>query len=391
MTHDAVMRMLRLLVVLIILPLDAAASDRELIVLPRPEGRHAAGYWRTTLVTPQLDALTSTPDDVRRLALEIWYPAANDGGGTRKPYATDFVAAGLAEAFPLPPGFASAIVTHALNDAAPADGRFPVVLFSHGLSWPVSLYQAFTEDLASRGYVVVGVNHQHGTTIDYEGGGHLGREAWPKIEDEAERQEMLASHLMVWQRDLRNVIDELARWTSGEAPHPVVSKMDLNRLGVAGHSYGGSAAAALSDPRVRAIGVMEAVVRNKAGHVQAAAPLLHLIGGYNRLELEGRSYRPSREAPVYQVVINGTGHAYFSDLIHIYRHYADDDWKQRHRYEVVPDRVIQIARDYLAAFFDQHLKGQPIHMLLEPRSYAARVEGPKQAGYPEVEISITVK
>ena len=104
-------------------------------------------------------------------------------------------------------------------------------------------------------------------------------------------------------------------------------------------------------------------------------PLLHLIGGYNRLELEGDAYRPSEGNPVYQVVINGTGHAYFSDLIYIYRHYADAEWQRRHRFETEPHRVIQITRDYLSAFFGRYLGGEADNVLLAPKKIEPSTSG----------------
>jgi len=123
---------------------------------------------------------------------------------------------------------------------------------------------------------------------------------------------------------------------------------------------------------------------------RVGAPFLHLIGGYNRLELEGSYYAPSQNAPVFQVIVNGTGHAYFADLIYLYKNYADEDWLTRHRYETEPVRVIQITRDYLAAFFGYYLKDEPRGVLLSPISYAAKAANPRKGGYPEVEVAIFV-
>jgi len=94
---------------------------------------------------------------------------------------------------------------------------------------------------------------------------------------------------------------------------------------------------------------------------------------------------------VYQVVIEGTGHAYFSDLIYLYRHHADADWKQRHRYETDPGRVLQITRDYLVAFFGRYLQGTDSGVLLRPVGLKDRLAGPRTAGYPEVDLSIAVE
>jgi hypothetical protein len=119
-------------------------------------------------------------------------------------------------------------------------------------------------------------------------------------------------------------------------------------------------------------------------------PLMHLIGGYKRLELEGSQYRVNDTGVLYEVIINGASHTSFSDLIFVYKHFADAKWLQRHRYEVEPERIIQITRDYVAAFLDRVLYGKS-STLLQPVSYAARVDSPRTSGYPEVELQVTVR
>lgn len=348
------------------------------------------GYWKTTFSTGAVDDLSSHAGERRKLLLEVFYPAVREV--SPKPYATAFIAASLSKDYSLPQGFADEIQAHAGNGASPVEGQFPVVIFSHGLSWPVTLYQTLLEDLSSRGYVVVAVNHPHGAAIDYGAGKTLGREAWPQTSDDTEREAMLASRVGSWTDDVRAVITELATWKNARSDNPVASHLDVDHLGVAGHSYGGTAVARLTDdPRVKAVVAMEGKVRNVDGApVIVHAPFLHLISGYNRIELEGKGYVSSDGAPVFQAVIAGTGHAYFSDLIFIYRAYADAAWKQRHRFETDPARVIQITRDYLGAFFDRYLKEKDGGVLLRPVSYGDRVESPQAGGYHEVDLTISI-
>jgi dienelactone hydrolase len=187
-------------------------------------------------------------------------------------------------------------------------------------------------------------------------------------------------------------------WVEAGAPDtPLSERLDKGRIATLGHSYGGSAAARIThDPRIKAAIIMEGAVRDpedkeSRGKLAVGAPLMHLIGGYNRLEHEGDQYLPAKAAPVYQVVINGTGHAYFSDLIYLYKHYAGDEWKARHRYEIEPARVLQISRDYIASFLDLYLNDGEPSVLLRPKSNADRVSSPMRSGYPEVDLSISVR
>ena len=360
---------------------------QDLTTVP-PGGESAVGYRTMTLETPRPDSLAGG-NVQRRLQLEIWYPAAS-AQGPLKPWADPAMGHALSSDFPLPEGFESKIKARAYAGAPVAAGKFPVVLFSHGLSWPVTLYQSYTEDLASRGYIVIGVNHPHGAAlIEYDDGKRLGMSAWPTIENEAKREMFLARHAQEWTSDLTYVLDRI---TTGNLMDGLPA--DSSRIAVIGHSYGGTAAGRLSrDPRIRAAVAMEGAVRDPSdkharGSLTVGVPFLHLIGGYNRLELDNSSYQPSAGAPVYVAVVQGTGHAYFSDLIHFYRAFADADWKRRHRYELDPDRVIQISRDVIADFLGRYLRGENHSVLLNAPSYADRVDSPTTGGYPELDMRV---
>ena len=350
-------------------------------LLPRPEGAHPVGYWRTTHAVDG--------DSSRILLLEIWYPAAPDTAF--KAYTSRPVASALAEQLDLRAGWEKPVTTHAGEGAATLPGTHPVVVFSHGLSWPMALYQSLAEDLASRGYVVIGVNHPGGAIIDYGAGRVLPFRPLPSSLGDSASTVALARLTASWAVDIGAVLDWLPVLANGSTM-PLGSHLDLTRVALMGHSVGASASALLgSDKRVRAVIALEGVLRDTAqSSLVVGTPFLHVIGGYNRLELENRNYLPSAGAPVYQVIVQGTGHAYFSDLMAIYKTTADSAWLARHRYEVEPLRVIQITRDYAAAFLARYLFDQD-SSLLHPVSYAAKVDGPRSAGYPEVEMTIDVK
>ena len=379
----------RTLLILLLLPLSAAQAQ---IALPAPEGAASVGVWEGELETGREDTLTPRAGDRRRLAVSIWFPADPDTG-TAKPWASAAMGAALSRQFPFPAGFEQGVTGHARLGASPAGDDLPIVIFSPGLSFPPALYQSFFEDLASRGYVVAAVSHPHGVSlIEYSDGTTLDMAAWPRFPSQPEREAFLARHAAVWTDDLRDVLD----WISAGAPGtPVSTRLDLGRIALLGHSYGGTAAARLSaDPRAKAVVLMEGLVRDPdnpqfRGSLVAGAPLLHLIGGYNRVEFVGAQYRPGEGAPVYQAVVNGTGHANFSDLIYLYRRHADADWHRRHRYELDPGRVLQISRDYIAAFLDRYLNGAEPATLLRPFPYAAA--SPSVGGYPEIDLTISTR
>ena len=366
----------------------------QTVSLPPPSGDHSVGYATLDLETGQADDLSTQPGDRRTLKLEIWYPATPSPSHRAGPAFSPKMQDALSEQFPFPHGFANATATHSVVNAEAAGQSLPVVLFSPGLSFPVSLYQTFAEQLASNGFVFVGVNHPHGVSfIEYADGSTLDRSAWPAFDDREERERFLAEHASVWEADL---IETLKWIREGAKKSPIAGHVSLERIGGLGHSYGGTATGRLArDGLIKAAVILEGAVRDpkdseSRGFLTTSAPLMHVIGGYNRLEMEGRQYRPSRNAPVYQIIINGAGHAHLSDLILLYAQVADDEWHARHRYELEPDRILKITTDHILAMFDHYLLGREANVLLRPRSSADRTSSPSRGGYPEVELSIAI-
>jgi pimeloyl-ACP methyl ester carboxylesterase len=244
------------------------------------------------------------------------------------------------------------------------------------------------EDLASRGYVVLGVTHPGGAAVTLYPDGRSIPLATRFSETDAET--VINQEVNTWVQDLKDVVDALARpdWLGAASPH-----LDLTHIVLAGHSLGGTAAvrAACADNRVAAAIALEGKARRPDKKPEPInKPVMHMIGGYNRLELEGSQYDVNGEGTLYEVILNGAGHTSFSDVVYVYRNFADSAWKARHRYELDPARAIQITRDYMAAFLDHVFAGTP-SVLLKPISYAAYVDNPRTSGYPEVVLRISVR
>jgi len=378
----------RLLLCLLLLGTESFAATFQ---LPSPEGPFGLGFWESSLKTDRVDDLADQPNSKRELLLQVWYPA--EKSGIPRSYAASEVINALALQFGLPKDFGDSVVTHASPMERAHTGAFPLVVFSHGLSWPGILYQSLVEDIASRGYVVVVVTHPHGASITrFPDGRIVDMSRWPKLKDPKQEDALLARQAANWAADLKDVITLCYKWNTPDTSNPVAGHLDLAHVVVMGHSLGGTAAGqALEDSRVTAGVALEGKARRIDGDRQRVSkPFMHLIGGYNRLELEGSQYRIDDAGVLYEVIVSGATHTSFSDLIFVYKRFADANWLQRHRYEVEPERIIQITRDYVAAFLDRVFFGKS-STLLQPVSYAARVDRPQTSGYPEVELQVTVK
>lgn len=362
------------------------------VELPMPTGSFPVGTRRYAFRDESRpDTITPDPDDRRELVVQVWYPAA-DSAGPPVPYMDPATAATWVERHGFPEGFQDRVRTHARADAplARTEEPLPLLLFSHGLSWPALMYQSFFEELASHGYVIAAVNHTHySDMVVFPDGRKVGFDAWGgPWESDSARDATLARHIGTWVDDLTFVLDEIQR--RKERGDEIFSGVGTSRVGAFGHSYGGGAVARLlaRDPRVVAAADMEgeAFDDDPDARFVVPGPFLLMYGAYNVRTFAATEFAP-RDSPLYEVSIHGVFHSTFSDLIYLHVPKADAAWKERHRYDLDPARALAIMNDYLVTFFDRFLRGtEPHHAdLLHLRSEADR-EFSSRVGYPEVDL-----
>lgn len=145
-------------------------------------------------------------------------------------------------------GSLKSIKTHAQPNASLAQSPtpFPVVIFSHGGSGPiVQSYTWMLEDLASRGFVVVGINHPYvAQTVRYPDGRVVYQKKVHGAEGKTQQVEtdvLDVSFVITKIEELFNQKD--AFW----------SNVDPNKVGMCGHSLGGRTTfrATLIDKRIK--------------------------------------------------------------------------------------------------------------------------------------------
>jgi predicted dienelactone hydrolase len=185
-----------------------------------------------------LDSSRRKPDgSPRRLLTEVWYPAGPEA--RELPFDAYDPRALLSDEQKEKLAHKSLPVleTRAVRDVSVSDwGPFPVLLFSHGqggIRWQST---CFTVLAASHGYVVVSVDHEGNTIAD------------------ALRDGLSLSVEGIESRP--RDVTFLLNWLSGVGPeHPLHGQVDLERVGMAGHSFGALTAlrAAALDDRIDVI------------------------------------------------------------------------------------------------------------------------------------------
>lgn len=114
----------------------------------------------------------------------------------------------------------------------------PVVLFSHGLGGSCDNNPYLGNHWAKRGYVVVFVQHPGSDEGVWKNVPQLRRM-------EAMKQAASFDNFMLRSGDVPAVIDALTRW-NGEVGHGLHGRLDLEKIGMSGHSFGANTTQAVS-------------------------------------------------------------------------------------------------------------------------------------------------
>jgi dienelactone hydrolase len=229
--------------------------------LPTPSGVYSVGTKIFEWTDESRDEwFTEDKDDKRRIVVQVWYPS-EDTNSAPVPYlvSADKWLPALSDILEIPQflfDHLRDIGTHSVLNA-PVNKKVentPLVLFSHGI-WGMRFQNtAQFEALASRGYIVVSVDHAYdasltlfkdGTIADFRSGyeGELSEEEFWAL-----RNPQLQTRVS----DIRFMIDTIGvkQLKGGE----LWSVVDMERIGVFGHSYGGATSliASVQDERIDA-------------------------------------------------------------------------------------------------------------------------------------------
>jgi hypothetical protein len=379
------------------------------VTLPAPTGAYpvgrAADYWRDT-GQDRPPARDASPR--RELVAWIWYPAAPEPN--RRPAA--YLPSGW-EAVGQFWGFqADAVQVHASSDApvATAQARYPVLIFSPAGFPPLSL-TAILEEVASHGYVVVGINHTRESSVTVFPDGRvvpMDAERMRPVfgpfsgspEDTFRGRAAIADDKAA---DIRFVVDRLEALNAG--PDRLAGRLDLDRLGAFGHSLGGNAALELCrlDGRCKAAANLDGGIWNAVGQVGLDRPTMLIMadhaefklpcqdlvrmGAYPTVEwcqaeraltVGGWQTVYERGRPGYSVMIEGSGHISFMDVAFLPIQPGSMVAGGLATVRIDSRRAWRIICDYLLAFFARHLDDTPAPLLDGPSALysEARVGAP---------------
>src|ERR1700724_862612 len=370
--------------------------------LPTPTGPFAVGRITYVWSDPSHpDPLAPQPGTKRQLPAWIWYPAAPP-----RPSQTvdDYLPARWRTAVDRQSGVLfsqfltrdlSRVRTHSVRDAevSPEHRSYPVVLMRAGLAALTTDYTALAEDLASHGYVVVGFDAPYRSFVAVFPDGRVIARAPQNNADlvSGSEQEHLANKLVqAWSTDMGFALDQLERLNASDPTGRFLGRLDMQRVGVFGHSLGGATALQFchDDSRCKAGIDGDGAPLGSVIAEGVTQPFMFLLSDHRGESADAQTPEAIRQAganihSIYDrlpsdrrlmIMIRGADHYMFSDngamlksplMMRLLRALGFVRLDGR--------RQVHVTAHYISTFFDVYLQGAP----------ASKLQS--QPEYPEVE------
>lgn len=238
---------------------------------------------------------------------------------------------------------------------------YPILIFSHGYGFSAESYSALSAEIASRGYIVVSINHTYGANPSNFGNDDL---VWAK----PLQSDSIGAYLPIWSDDQLFVIEQLSLINS-DPDSLFFNRLDLVNLGVFGHSYGGAASyySASRDPRIKAVIDIDGTIFDFDDRY-INQPFAFILS---------KDHKPKFDFTLagndaYKIRFQQFEHVSFTD--HVLWWQWDHDELDLGMGKVDAYRAIELTSKITAQFFDQYLIDQNSDLLAEQSLSAEEIE-----------------
>ena len=351
------------------------------IVLPvpspsTPSGPYPIGTRIYELTDGTRKESYSGKDEPRRFQIQVWYPATVSPTDERAPWmaSAEVYAPAIASYIHMPAFF----LDHLTLVKVPAykeskivltENGYPIILFSHGWNGFNAQNSGQVLNLASHGYIVVGVQHTYGAVVTVFNDGTIAPNNPSALPSGAPDEEYGAAAQKLgaqWAGDIAYALDFLET-QNADPESPFHEAIDLARVGAYGHSTGGGAAIQFcgTDPRCKALLGMDPFMRPVSATVVEnglSQPSFFMFSQSwaddvdSRNDLLFRKFLLNVPNSLGAISINGTSHYDFSDLPSL----SPLAPRLGLKGPINSRRVTTIINDYLLSFFDLTLKEVPM-------------------------------
>lgn len=376
------------------------------MILLEPSGPYTVGTEIFNWVDKErIEVFAGDNKTHRKLVVQLWYPT--EATSRFRPYAHEFLDLwkdGLRKTgFPEEDihqidSIKSYEILHAslLKKGSP----YPIIFFSHGYASHRFAYSSFVQELASHGYIVVGIGHTYYThSSKFLDGSIIYADAECTslnnlIEESSSQQQQ-----NTWVQDSNFIFSQLKALNKTDQ---FLNGFDFNAVGAAGHSFGGSTAIQLarSQDYIKAAVNLDGALFGAHAAEGFDKPIMFLLGektignfkNYINSQLAAFTQKPelliavfrekfiryiselmkNMKYPVHYLEIASADHGAFSDwvLLKDLPLYKNNKTIYNMEYEtgvVDGPKTIKTINRYLLAFFDTYLKNKKEIILNEIR------------------------
>ena len=344
-----------------------------IIKMPKLTGKHSIGstihHWTDH---ERKEWFTDDPNDVRQIMVQLWYPAQKTKKAEMTPYLDkiDLRSQTMAKAGKFPPQLIKHLELTKTNShlnlkAEPEAAPLPIIIISHGITGMRHIHTSLAEKLSNNGYLVVALDHSYDANLTIFPDGSVA-DYRSDITGFPDSVSIRKKQLQTRAADVQFVINQLIKIQSGKIKHQLNGYLDLNRIGVAGHSYGGGTSIMVSylDPRVKATLVLDSWMNplpQKIIENGIQQPLIYI----GRPKWTDSDY-PTNTDLVAKLMDNTKGANYYltiNETLHL--NYCDAPlFSPLAKYFLDIGKMngiksVNLINNISLQFFDQHLKSEP--------------------------------
>ena len=344
-----------------------------IIKMPKLTGQYPIGSTTHHWVDKERkEWFTDDPNDVRQIMVQLWYP----GLKTKRPKMTPYIdnidirSKTIAKAGKFPKQLIKHLELTQTNSylnlqAEPTAAPLPIIIISHGITGMRHIHTSLAEKLSNNGYLVINIDHSYdanltifpdGSTADYRS----------DITGSPDSVNIRKKQIETRALDVQFVINQLQKIQSGKIKHELNGYLDLNRIGVAGHSYGGgtSVMASYLDTRIKATLVLDSWMNPLPPKIidnGIQQPLIYI----GRPKWTDSDY-PTNTDLVAKIMKNTKAKSYYltiKETLHL--NYCDAPlFSPLAKYfldigDMNGIKSVKLINEISRQFFDQHLKSQP--------------------------------
>jgi len=353
--------------------------------LPPPTGHFAVGRTTFTWVNQsQTDELAPSPGAKRIVTVWMWYPSTTGGSAAPAEYLPKAWRTALAQhSGALMSDFLTrdlALVrTHSTSDpdVSPEQHAYPVVILRAGGGALTTDFTTLAEDLASHGYFVVGFDAPYRTFVVVLPDGRI--ISRPPVNDPEnmpaeEAKRLIAELLPMWTSDTKFVLDRLEQLNAADPSGKFTGRLDMQRLGMFGHSFGGATALQFchDDPRCKAGIDIDGAPYGSVVQEGLKQPFMFLLSDHSRdlADPDGRQILANMRA-IYDrlpngrlfLTIRGANHFSFSDQMLVKSQYVIGLMRLLGVSRLEGRRGLAVTTGCVHVFFDVYLKDAPADSL----------------------------